>query len=444
MILPTFLSTCALALTANALLVPPHIETADLAIADKEFWDGAEPIMVSDSKKVIALECKSCPAAVGNTDGHPSKWIDGLKTALQIEFAVDGKQLMLNGLPIYPSTMQTIAQPLEVDQIYASDEDRTTEKLFDGHIPISTSIEIHQQVEMPISNAPLGVPGMRRISIEVVGLADKVIHVDTIEVRFIEAENEFSILSVSTTPYNKHSTPEGDACTTVFCRIRAIIAAKISAFRAAAAKKFTSLKKGCKGNMRKMGFGAHRPGKGMGGPGKPPHFAAGGRLKFSGDASMAPKFSGDASMAPSFKLHGGIPKFSGDATLAPGGKNHPHGPFPHGGPHRHGRHGHHGHHRGFRLGHFIRLVGHVMTPVLIGVAAGMAVSGIAVMIGNILAILYLRFQRRRRGGDHAYQTLDQTDIMLEKGGLDGPPMYEDVAVESVEVEESTDEKKDLS
>jgi len=415
MILPTFLSTCALALTANALLVPPHIETADLAIADKDFWDGAEPVMVSASEKVIDLECKSCPVAIDGTDGYPTTWIDGVKTALHIEFAVDGKQLMLNGLPIYPSTRQTIAQPLAVNQIYASDEDRTAEKLFDGVLPISTSIEIHQPVEVPVfKSASHDIKDMRRISIEVIGLADQVIHVDTIEVRLLETESELSLLSVSTTPYNTHSTPESDACTTVFCRIRAVIAAKISAFRAAAARKFSSLKKGCKGNMRKMGFGAHRPGKGMGGPNMLPHVAAGGRPR----------------------PHGGIPKFSGDATLAPSGKNHPHG-----GPRRHG---HHGHHHRFRLGRFIRLVGHVMAPVLIGVAAGMAVSGIAVMIGNILAILYIRFQRRRHGGEHAYQTIEQTDIMLEKGGLDGPPMYKDVPVESLEVEDPTDEKKDLS
>lgn len=59
---------------------------------------------------------------------------------------------------------------------------------------------------------------------------------------------QLTLLLIQTTPYKPD--PQADACATIFCRVRAIIAAKMSTFKEAASAKLGALRSGC---MRKFG-----------------------------------------------------------------------------------------------------------------------------------------------------------------------------------------------
>jgi hypothetical protein len=253
-------------------------------------------------------------------------------------------------------------------------------------------VDIHPKVEvagvraseLEAGHNPFIKVPMRRLSIEVFGLADKAVKVDTVEVRFSETDNKLELFGVSVTPYSKHSTPEGDACTTILCRVRVIIKNKLSSFREMAKNKFNKVRGGC----NKFGL---RPDRHYNNP----------------------------------KLHGGLPKYAGSATLAPGGRNHPHG------WHRHHRHHHHGARRVFHV------IGNVLKHVFLPLISGFAIGAAIISIAQAVAVLVVR---RRRNNAAAYQHLDQKD---EEGrdSMDVPPKYEDEYVEPTE--DIIDEKKGL-
>jgi hypothetical protein len=401
----TLLSTCALALTANALLVPPPIDTEHTKL-----WDKAP----EDAGLTLSLPCTHCPQAIADDNGKIAAWKEeDVQTVLKMNFAVADNQITFNGKSFYPPTRENMAMAKSVKQDYARGEDRQVKASLSDDIVISTSIDVHKKMDVatvdmskiakgenPFSRTP-----MRRISFEVLGLADKVVHLDTVELLFTESQDEgLSIYGVRTVPYAVHSTPEGDACTTVLCRVRATIKAHVDAFRASAATKMNSAKTSC---MRKIK-------------------AICGSFRMS-----APRPHGGLHRP---KMHGGIPKFSGDATLAPGGRNHPHGPF----PHHHSGHHHSGHHHG--ASHAVHMIGrffrHVVLPIFIGVAAGMAVSGIGMLIGQAIVMLFMR-----RSGNE-YLSVAQTEEQEEnRESFDELPKYEEAPVYE-EAPAYTDEKRE--
>ena len=179
-------------------------------------------------------------------------------------------------------------------------------------------------------------------------------------------------------------------CTTIMCRIRAIIVAKMAAARAAALKalsKISATKTGC---MRKLGFKVPSPERGP-------------------------------------KVHGGPDKFRGKF---PGKDGNHHGPHEHN--QRHGV--------GAMLHAIKRVFKHILLPVLVGIAAGMAASAIGMLIGQVIVLLWIR--HRRRSGV-VYEVIEQVEVEEGRASEEGLPKYEEAPkYEEVEREE-VDEKKEL-
>ena len=174
------------------------------------------------------------------------------------------------------------------------------------------------------------------------------------------------------------------------CRVMHLIASKVQAVRAKAAKAAQAIKGGC---MRKFGSKASPQGS----------------TRHGG-----------------FKLHGGVPKFAG--KFRPGS---------HDGKVHGKEHGHAHHHHGVSMVlHAInRVFRHVVLPVLIGVAAGMAASAVGMLVGHCIVLLWIKY---RRGGKGAYERVEQ----VEGGVDDGLPKYEEL--EGTQVEGGyLDEKKEV-
>ena len=322
MLLPSFLSVAALALTADAFLVPPEVSSD--SIASSGVLDVATAF--STSKQIIELECQDCHAAVGK-DGvvgyRVAKSNTGTKMSVEMKFAVQDGVLLLNGGPIYPpprpgsppvlyTAKQTVAGP--------------SRDFYDGLLPLSVAVEMKKTEMIEGSDGALK---MHLIEVEAIGLGIFPIHVPTVHVKLAELEDgevrilqvvnhpsyalywrcvQVKLLPLSTTAYKHNSA--ADACTTIVCRARTVLASKLAAFKAAAASAF----RGC---HRKL-FGSAHEIKG--------------------------------------KMHG---------------------------HHAHHAHHHHHHHGGFRAlaG---RMMHHIFLPILLGIFTGAFVGAVAMVVFKIV------------------------------------------------------------
>lgn len=125
----------------------------------------------------------------------------------------------------------------------------------------------------------------------------------------------------------------------------------------------------------------------------------------------------------------------------PGHIKPPHFPRPDGidgKPHHHGRphhmrpHGHHGHHRHHFMHAFTRGLAAVLIPTMAGVAVGMTVSLLGLLVGRLIGFLWIRLYRGGRRG-YASVALDESsadkadvekEVMVEEEAIEAPPIYE--------------------
>lgn len=130
--------------------------------------------------------------------------------------------------------------------------------------------------------------------------------------------------------------------------------------------------------------------------------------------------------------------------MLPGHIKGPHFPRPeglHGKPHHHGRphhmrpmgHDHHGHHRHHFMHAFTRGLAAVLIPTMAGVAVGMTVSLLGLLVGRLIGFLWIKFYRGGRRG-YASVALDEStadradaekEILKEEEAVDAPPVYEE-------------------
>lgn len=138
------------------------------------------------------------------------------------------------------------------------------------------------------------------------------------------------------------------------------------------------------------------------------------------------------------------------------GEHRPHhgGPPPphhhHDGPHHDGPHhggprpGHHGHHGHGQPGLFSRIVNQILRPILVGVAAGIALSSVGLLVGHIITRLIRKIRGRSKKCRHARKSAEDVESgdqeaavgLLAEKEVEAPPAYKDdgTVVEAVEKE----------
>jgi len=388
MFLKTLFTTGALALTANAFLVP--IEVAEAVQVAKALANTIIP-----SEQTLNLDCSTCPLAVKDSRTGLNTWLENApKSDLKMTFSTseDRRSLSLNGVNFFPATYNNLAHPLKTKQVIKAGEVVASDiQPFSGELGLSYSLEVKPEVE------EAGLV-LTPLFMQILGLDGKMVNVDTVIIPILRMSNgDLALAEIKTTP--SPVNPGEDQCKTIMCRIRAILMGKLQAARLAALKAMEKMRSAKNGCMRKLGFKVPVPA-----------------------SEPAPK------KGP--KVHGGPDKFKGKVPPkgpAPGEEHHhKHG---HGGKSHSGKHGHHGR-KSFWCS-VKRVLRHIVLPVFIGIAAGMAASAIGMVIGQLVVMLWARY--RRASGRGAYATVEQT----EEQGL---PKYDDV----VEGEEDVvDEKKEL-
>ena len=81
----------------------------------------------------------------------------------------------------------------------------------------------------------------------------------------------------------------------------------------------------------------------------------------------------------------------------------------------------------------------VLIPVMAGIAVGMTVSLVGLLVGRAIAFLWIKFAR---GGKRGYASVAQDELTAEEGDMEkeaeeeAPPMYENApSYEEVEKEQ---------
>ncbi|KAF5877520.1 uncharacterized protein Bfra_001887 [Botrytis fragariae] len=365
----------ALATLSQAFLLPPAISESASNAIDSLPFDAA----IEAEGRILAVDCPGCPIAVQTLDSQGRRHgLSGLNR-LMFNFSVSHDngldRVLLNGLQFYPIDMDSSLERLSAPQMIKTTQNKWVEA---AEPDLGYALRIHK----PISYSKQDQIDLVMATLEILEVGNTFVDtVNNIELKILTTPSGKLMIGdaqVVPSPPKSHlsnSIDDGQECTTVLCKWRAIMADKLSA-----------LKKGCGGqaqptshNNRPQGHGRPRP-----------HGHHGGHDSHRG--------------------HGG-----------------------HGRPHRFS-HKHHGIARFLRS-----VVLHVFIPVIIGVVAGITASLVGMVVGHVVIFMWrLLFRRGSQSQYTKVQQEDagvEEGIEEEKGLIQHqgpPPVYADIVREDKE------------
>ena len=164
----SYLSLGALAVTANAFLVPLYtddkVATNDLAI--------------TQGPQTINLDCTSCPYALKSERNGQHEWTNDVASDLEMNFEVVNNAITFNGATIFPMTSPGLPPVLTVKQNVKSGVETSMEGL-DRNLGLSYSLETASK---PFEDGN----SLIIITISAMALDGQMIRVDDIEIKAIK------------------------------------------------------------------------------------------------------------------------------------------------------------------------------------------------------------------------------------------------------------------
>ncbi|MCJ1343672.1 hypothetical protein MMC31_001868 [Peltigera leucophlebia] len=397
MLVKQILSASALALTANALLVPTEM----LEKVDSEFkafddafveeisknFNGVE--VVKTNSKTVHLDCSTCPFALKSERNGKHEWISDTKSDLELIFATEDGKLTLNGVPFYPIS-NTLPPILTVKQMQKESEaSEGHHEAYEGELVMSYGLEIENKRSTE-ENADVV-----SIIISIIGLEDQMIRVDDIKIKLIETKDKATIHSITTKPAS--NGPDAQ-CTTILCRVLSKLRGSIHSAKTAADGGVKKVKGCC---LKCLQFFKTKCMKVMHGKQNQGHH-------------MRPAHLHNKPSLPSL-------------TNLPGVSSHPALPDHHDPNMRH-------HVRGWFhsfLSGVKRGFAFIVFPIVMGIAFGFIASTIGMMIGKLVVFAWTRFIRKpkaeivyerieaeEKDGLPAYEDIEPADVMDDKKGVD--------------------------
>ncbi|KAI9780516.1 MAG: hypothetical protein M1839_006634 [Geoglossum umbratile] len=380
---------CSLALTAQSILLPPSIPSDAEGVSD----------VVDSNNRLVRLNCPGCLFAESDGAGKVYHWDDGVENALFLNFSIDAaspEALTLNGVQLFP--LQIVPPSLTALQIPSTVSlmalNIVTAAYWDTGIMPFARLRLGYQLSIhPIRPMSEGNDfEVLSVSFRVLGIEGKpVMGLDTVEMTLLKSpDNLLYIASLDKTqashdPFSINPIAQVGASEEE-CKVFPLLCKLKTIVGDKLSGVKASLKKGC-------------------------HKSRPGHAK------------GDKSKGEHFKGH-------------PVGKpERPH---------------HHGHHRGHGLRKLLyrlkRVAAHIIVPVFIGIAAGMAATLLGMGVGFLAIVLWRKFYRggNRAGYSMVLQSEDYSeDHSRENELLDdkGLPEYEDVVVISREDEGDVKDKE---
>lgn len=173
---PTLLSTAALALTANAFLIPQEI--SDEVQAAKAKAADLVPQIIEHNSQSVKLDCASCPFALKSERNGQHEWTNDVESDLIMHFAAKGNHLTLNGKPFYPVTMQEMPGLLYAPQTKKASQETTFEG-YEKDLKLSYTLE-SQDGKTEDGNTVVGV------IMTVLGIDGQMLKIDNVKVEAIK------------------------------------------------------------------------------------------------------------------------------------------------------------------------------------------------------------------------------------------------------------------
>lgn len=249
----------AFSVITDAFLIPPQISKADIEIVK------ALPFELQErASKVVNLECTGCPVPEGNVNGI-SVNLQHVTSTLELNYTIeqhtnDVDRLLLNGVSIYPPNFASI-EPFKASQKFSKDQ------------PFETQENVRLGYEMSVTPIKKDVVNSEliAINIHIFEVGNKFINgIDSVELYLLKTpENKLLIVRSEKKPSSSISgfigfvAEEDKDCTSLLCKWRAIVAAKLAHI-----KPF----KGCgKGKGNKAGAISSHKGQDKSHGGRPHH-----------------------------------------------------------------------------------------------------------------------------------------------------------------------------
>ena len=392
----SYVSLGALAVTANAVLVPLNSEN----LATNDF-------SINQGPQVFSLDCSTCPYALKSERNGQHEWTNDVANDLEMKFQIVDNALTFNGVAVYPVSNPGLPPALTVSQKVKDGVETGMEGL-DRDLRLSYSLEMAQQ---PFEDGNTLIT----IMISALALDGQMIRVDDMEVKAIQdsagtvcltdfevdPQSRWSDANITIQQITLHAvtaiTPPPNApdaqCSNVMCRVMSKLLGSISKVKSTAKTAAHKVKCLCVKCfhcvMRMMGHKPHH--HGQHGPLGVPHRRPDGTMELPTHHHFKPQ----------------------------DGRPHPH-------------HHHNWHNKSFfsRMAHILWVTVKIaFIPILIGIAFGMAASAIGMLVGQAVVFLWMRY--RHNDEAPAYEELP-TDVKEEV-----PPPYEDLPAA---VQEAINEK----
>lgn len=221
----------SLAQIGQAILLPPTLSSADSDIVN------ALPFEESaiTSGRELDLSCPGCPVVFNDLQGQ-AHYTD-TENVLRLEFSIaqgeESDKLVLNGVPIYPMEplSEAFMQPLTAPQLIHTGDDwnMAAEPVLGYSLSVKHPVHSEQDQLDLVS-----------LHIEIVEVANKFLNgIPAVEIKLLETPSGKLMLGDAEIITAQTPTPsDGDQeCTTVICKWRAIIAAKLSKLKSGCGSK---------------------------------------------------------------------------------------------------------------------------------------------------------------------------------------------------------------
>ncbi|GAM82714.1 hypothetical protein ANO11243_006980 [Dothideomycetidae sp. 11243] len=403
-------------MTANAMLIPPNVQVADIT---------PKLQVVSNEWQAITLPCPDCVLPNPQTEtiedlvGDTPFFIQGGANSLLVNISTlfDGKAIGLPAeYPLYPplasfnkASVDMIPSDLGLQDIAKADSRRHSVKVS------ADSMLISEETSTPSGDVLI------RIKYHIMSVDNHPVTVDAIDITCVKGANDqMTLISVDGVPspaafFDSLPPASHDAsrphksrpCSlpSFVCQWRDFVEGKMAALSHSIPKHFGG-RPGCHG---RMGGKGHGKGKGMHkGPKHPwnddarPHMSEGDDHKADGHRGM---------MGKPHHRHGA-------------------GNWPH-----HGKH----HHQPSRLHAIAHGFMMILVPIVLGASMGIAVGVVGLIVGRLIAFLWISLFR---GGRRGYASVRLSEDEAEEGEARCPvhdeplPVYEDAPAYEEKVAET--------
>lgn len=258
----------ALVSLSQAFLLPPSISKSDNDVVNALPFDAA----IEADGRLLAVDCPGCPISTQDIQGgrHSLKGLNRLMFNFSVSHDDGHDRVLLNGLQFYPIDMESSLERLTAPQMIKTSENTWVEA---AEPDLGYALRVHK----PISYSKQDQIDLIIATLEIIEVGNTFVDtVDSIELKILTTPSgKFMIGDAQVTPsppksHLSNTIGDGQECTSVLCKWRAIIADKLSA-----------LKKGCGGKAQPISHnnrphGGHRrprPQGHHGGHGRPHRFS---------------------------------------------------------------------------------------------------------------------------------------------------------------------------